>query len=121
MLFSNILIRSLGGFIVLFFVINNFDYVEITLFNIFILTISSYMMLDLGFGTTFSRLITYSISMNEQQDKKGKDQYLRSHLIYIDLFYLLKLMKKIYLVLAIIFLIIIHIRILKISGLQLEN
>jgi hypothetical protein len=45
--------------------------------------------------------------MNEQQDKKVKDQYLRSHLIYIDLFYLLKLMKKIYLVLAIIFLIII--------------
>ena len=91
MLFSNTFIRALGGFIVLFCVINNFDYAEITLFNIFIVTIGFFMVFDLGFGSTFSRLITQSISMNEQQDKKVKDQYLRSHLIYVDLFYLLEL------------------------------
>jgi len=104
----NFFTKGLGSLSLLTIIINFYEPASITLFNIFLTFITSFFIVDFGFGQTFSRLISQQFLSNiNNTDHLNYTQYNSSKALKEQL--LIYSIKKIYIYLTIIFFLLISI------------
>ena len=116
--------KSLSLIVVLPLILSNFSKSEISLWYLFSILFGFQMIADLGFGTTFTRIISYGMSGLSNLDSKD----LKIHNKWIDnkpnwnfIFSVRKYMNRVYLVISIIFIFLITITSLKFLNTPIER